>query len=178
MVVLAFKIFRHFLRILLKIQHYYFEKLAKKYAHYDNAFFIGRRYMFPTSLEGALKLKEISYINANGYAAGEMKHGPIALLNAKCPVFALCANKTTFPKLESNLREVKSRSSPLVAIAEEGLNHLGGVPDDVVRVPETIDELAPILVTVATQLIAYYIAKERGADIDQPRNLAKSVTVE
>lgn len=155
-----------------------FEVLAKKYARYDNFFFIGRRYMFPTSLEGALKLKEISYINANGYAAGEMKHGPIALLNENCPVVALCANKLTFGKLHSNLTEVKARSAPLLAITEEGLNNLENVADDIITVPSTIDELATIPITVATQLLAYYIARERGADIDQPRNLAKSVTVE
>lgn len=154
------------------------EALAKKYAHFDNFFFIGRRYMFPTSLEGALKLKEISYINANGYAAGEMKHGPIALLNDACPVVALCGNKMTISKLMSNLTEVKARSAPLLAIAEEGLDHVEDIADDVIWVPQTIDEIASIPTTVATQLLAYYIAKERGADIDQPRNLAKSVTVE
>lgn len=155
------------------------EAIAKKYANYDNFFFIGRRYMFPTSLEGALKLKEISYINANGYAAGEMKHGPIALLNDQCPVVALCANKSTYQKLQNNLTEVKARGAPLIAIAEEGFNaNLDKIADDVIRVPSTIDELATIPTTVVTQLLAYYIAKERGADIDQPRNLAKSVTVE
>lgn len=152
---------------------------VKKYASYDNFFFIGRRYMFPTSLEGALKLKEISYINANGYAAGEMKHGPIALLGPQCPVVALCANKTTFPKLANNLMEVKSRKSPLIAIVEEGQQkEVKGIVDDIIIVPKTIDELATVPTTVAAQLLAYYIAKERGADIDHPRNLAKSVTVE
>lgn len=154
------------------------QAIAKKYAHYENFFFIGRRYMFPTSLEGALKLKEISYINANGYAAGEMKHGPIALLNKECPVVALCSNKMTQQKMASNLTEVKSRHAPLIAIAEEGTASIKGVADDVIWVPPTIDELATIPATVATQLLAYYIAKERGADIDHPRNLAKSVTVE
>lgn len=154
------------------------QKLAKKYAHYENIFFMGRHYMFPTSLEGALKLKEISYINANGYAAGEMKHGPIALLNEMCPVVALCANKSTFNKFHSNLMEVKSRKSPLLVIAEEGVNHIEDIATDIIWVPSTIDELAAIPTTVATQLFAYYMALERGSDIDQPRNLAKSVTVE
>jgi glutamine---fructose-6-phosphate transaminase (isomerizing) len=154
------------------------QALAKKYAKYENFFYIGRRYMLPTSLEGALKLKEISYINANGYAAGEIKHGPIALLNSECPVVALCGNKMTFNKLLSNLTEVKARKAPLIAIAEEGEEKLEGIADDIIWVPETIDELATIPTTVACQLLAYYIAKERGADIDQPRNLAKSVTVE
>lgn len=154
------------------------QKLAKKYAHYKDFFFIGRNYMFPTSLEGALKLKEISYINANGYAAGEMKHGPIALLNKECPVMALCANKTTFGKMLSNLSETKARHSPLIAIAEEGNEKVEEIANDWIFVPETIDELATIPTTVATQLFAYYVAKEKGADIDHPRNLAKSVTVE
>ncbi len=161
-------------------QSTYIEALAKKYAKYDNFFFIGRRYMLPTSLEGALKLKEISYINANGYAAGEMKHGPIALLSPECPVVAACANKSTFTKMLSNLTEVKSRQAPLIVISENGerAEKLKDIADDLICVPETIDELATVPTTVVMQLLAYYIAKERGADIDQPRNLAKSVTVE
>lgn len=156
----------------------YIESLAKKYAKYDNFFFLGRHYMFPTSLEGALKLKEIAYINANGYPAGEMKHGPIALISEQCPTVALCGNKNTFQKLASNLMEVKSRHGRILAIAEEGQAGLTGVADDIILIPSTCDEGAVILTTVVTQLLAYYIAKERGANIDQPRNLAKSVTVE
>lgn len=154
------------------------EKIAKKYARYQNFFFIGRSYMYPASLEGALKLKEISYINANGYPAGEMKHGPIALINEECPTVALCANKATYDKLVSNLMEVKARKGPVLAIAEEGEDNLKNIADDIIWVPATIDELAAIPTTIVTQLLAYYIARERGADIDQPRNLAKSVTVE
>ena len=154
------------------------KSVAKKYAHFQNFFFLGRRYMFPASLEGALKLKEISYINAHGYPAGEMKHGPIALINEECPTVALCANKITYEKLLSNLMEVKARRGSIIAIAEEGEGNLEGIADDIIRVPATIDELAAIPTTVVTQLLAYYIAHERGADIDQPRNLAKSVTVE
>lgn len=152
--------------------------IAEKYSHYESFFFLGRRYMFPTALEGALKLKEISYINANGYPAGEMKHGPIALINAQCPTVALCANKATFSKILSNLEEVKARNGPVVAIAEEGTIGLEGIADDTIFVPTTIDELAPILSTVVTQLFAYYVALKRHCEIDQPRNLAKSVTVE
>lgn len=154
------------------------EGIAKKYARYQNFFFLGRSYMYPTSLEGALKLKEISYINANGYPAGEMKHGPIALINEECPSVALCANKATYEKLVNNLMEIKARKGKVLAIAEAGENHIQGVADDIIWVPGTIDELAVIPTTVVTQLLAYYIAKERGADIDHPRNLAKSVTVE
>lgn len=154
------------------------QALAKKYASYDNFFYLGRHYMFPTSLEGALKLKEISYINANGYPAGEMKHGPIALINENCPTVALCANRLTFEKLQSNLMEVKARNGKIIAIAEEGQRGLEKVVDDIIYVPSTMDELSSIPTAVVTQLLAYYIAKERGADIDRPRNLAKSVTVE
>lgn len=154
------------------------QAIAKKYAHYQNFFFLGRHYMFPTSLEGALKLKEISYINANGYPAGEMKHGPIALINKDCPTVALCANFLTLEKLESNLMEIKARSGGIIAIAEEGSPNIEAIADDIIWIPRTVDELAAIPATVVTQLLAYYIAKERGADIDQPRNLAKSVTVE
>lgn len=154
------------------------QSIAKKYAGFQNFFYLGRRYMFPAALEGALKLKEISYINANGYPAGEMKHGPIALINEECPTVALCANKMTSDKFLSNLMEVKARKGPVIAIAEEGDTTLDGIADDIIWVPATIDELAGIPTTVATQLLAYYIALERGADIDQPRNLAKSVTVE
>jgi glucosamine--fructose-6-phosphate aminotransferase (isomerizing) len=153
------------------------QALAKKYSHYENFFFLGRRYMFPTSLEGALKLKEISYINANGYPAGEMKHGPIALINEECPTVAFCSNKQTFEKMLSNIMEIKARSGPVLAIAEEG-QELHHTPDDIIRVPATLDELATIPATVAAQLFAYYVALERGTDVDRPRNLAKSVTVE
>lgn len=152
--------------------------IAKKYARYQNFFYLGRRYMFPTSLEGALKLKEIAYVNANGYPAGEMKHGPIALINEECPTIALCANKMTYDKLLSNLMEIKARNGLVLAIVEEGEENSQKIADDEIWVPSTIDELAPVPTSVAAQLLAYYIAKERGADIDQPRNLAKSVTVE
>ncbi|MBS0654542.1 MAG: glutamine--fructose-6-phosphate transaminase (isomerizing) [Verrucomicrobia bacterium] len=154
------------------------EKIAKKYSRYDHFFFLGRRYMYPTALEAALKLKEIAYVNANGYPAGEMKHGPIALIDEECPTVALCADKVTFDKLLSNLMEVKARHGKVIAIAHEGAKGLENTVDEVIYVPDTTDELAPILSTVAAQLFAYYVAKERGAEIDRPRNLAKSVTVE
>lgn len=154
--------------------------LAKKYSRFNNFFYLGRCYMYPASLEGALKLKEIAYINANGYPAGEMKHGPIALINEECPIVALCTNKMTYDKLLSNLMEVKARHGAVIAIASSSQQgkELASIADDIIVVPDTPDELAAIPATVATQLLAYYIAIERGADIDQPRNLAKSVTVE
>lgn len=154
------------------------KKLAKKYSAYQNFFFIGRNYMYPTALEGALKLKEISYINANGYPAGEMKHGPIALICPDCPTVALCQNQVTYSKIISNIMEVKARNGKVLAIATKGSKGIEEIVDDIIWVPETIDPLAPILTTVVTQLLAYYIAMEREADIDRPRNLAKSVTVE
>jgi glucosamine--fructose-6-phosphate aminotransferase (isomerizing) len=154
------------------------EQLAKKYSKYDDFFFMGRHYMYDTALEAALKLKEISYVNANAYPAGELKHGAIALLCDSFPVVAFCANKQTEDKIISNLTEVKARGAPLLAIAPQDMLSVTKIADDVIFVPPTIDSLSPFLSTVASQLLAYYIAKERGCDIDQPRNLAKSVTVE
>lgn len=154
------------------------EALAAKYAPYDNLFYLGRRYMYPAALEGALKVKEIAYINANGFPAGEMKHGPIALISEKVPTVALCANRETFEKMLSNIMEVKARSGPVLAIAEEGSKEVEEIADDVLWVPKTSDILSIIPTSVALQLLAYHIAKRRGAEIDQPRNLAKSVTVE
>lgn len=154
------------------------EYLAKKYSHYNNFFFMGRRYMFPTCLEAALKLKEISYVNANGYAAGELKHGAIALIDAQFPVIAFCSNGQTEEKIFSNLQEVKARFAPILALAPDSLRQISKIADDVIWLPVTSDPLSPFASTVAGQLFAYYLAKERGCDIDQPRNLAKSVTVE
>lgn len=154
------------------------ETLAKRYSCYRDFFFVGRNYMYPTALEGALKLKEISYINANGYPAGEMKHGPIALIHQECPTIALCANRGTFKKLLSNLMEIKARNGRIVAVACRGLEQIEEIADDIIWVPSTRDALATIPTSVALQLFAYFCAKERSCDIDQPRNLAKSVTVE
>lgn len=154
------------------------QSIAKKYSRFNNFFFMGRRYMYPTCIEAALKLKEISYVNANGYAAGELKHGPIALIDANFPVIAFCANHQTEEKIISNLQEVKARGAPIIALAPENLKVVSKIADDVIWLPPTNDHLAPFASTVAGQLLAYYIAKERGCDIDQPRNLAKSVTVE
>jgi glucosamine--fructose-6-phosphate aminotransferase (isomerizing) len=153
-------------------------KIAKKYSRYNNFFFMGRRYMFPTCMEAALKLKEISYLNANGYAAGELKHGPIALIDAQFPVIAFLANHQTEEKILSNLQEVKARGAPILALAPKNLKAVSKIADDVIWLPPASDLLSPFSSTVAGQILAYYIAKERGCDIDQPRNLAKSVTVE
>jgi glucosamine--fructose-6-phosphate aminotransferase (isomerizing) len=155
------------------------EAYAKKYAHFEHFFFLGRRYMFPSSLEAALKLKEISYLNATGCPAGEMKHGPIALASPSLAVIGMCGNTQTQDKMLSNLMEIKARGAPILAFAPRNYDLIKTVTSDVVFIPDDIcDELACIPYSVATQLFAYYVAKARGCDIDQPRNLAKSVTVE
>lgn len=160
-------------------RHEEIKKIADKYAGYDNFFYVGRNYMYGTSLEGALKLKEISYINANGYPSGELKHGPIALINENTPAVALVANKATFDKSLSNLNEIRARSGKIIAIAEfSQVEAVKKYADEVIAIPDTIDPLATISAVVAGQLLAYYIALKRGCDIDQPKNLAKSVTVE
>lgn len=159
-------------------KHEVIKTLAHKYAHFNSFFFLGRHYMFTTSLEAALKLKEISYINAQGYPAGEMKHGPIALVDHELAVIGMCGNKHTLEKMISNLMEVKARGGPILAFAPEGSAEIEKVATDVLYLPPLCDELATIPYSVASQLLAYYIALERGTDIDQPRNLAKSVTVE
>lgn len=154
------------------------QEIAQKYSKYRDFFFLGRRYMYATCLEAALKLKEISYLNATGYPAGELKHGPIALINTNLPLVAFCANKQTYDKILSNLMEVKARGAPILALAPIGADEVAKIADDVIWLPPTIDELATFPSSVAGQLLAYYIAKIRGTEIDQPRNLAKSVTVE
>ena len=152
--------------------------LAAKYAKFEHFFFLGRNYMHATSLEAALKLKEISYIHAVGYPAGEMKHGPLALVCPELAVIGLCGNKRTIDKMISNLMEAKSRGAPLLLFATEGTEQIESLTDDILWLPPSCDELSSIIFSVATQLFAYFIALERGTDIDQPRNLAKSVTVE
>ncbi|MBU6446788.1 MAG: glutamine--fructose-6-phosphate transaminase (isomerizing), partial [Verrucomicrobia bacterium] len=136
------------------------QQIAKKYSRFNNFFFLGRRYMFPTCMEAALKLKEISYVNANGYAAGELKHGPIALLDPHFPVIAFCANHQTEEKIVSNVQEVKARSAPILALAPESLKGIAKIVDDVIWLPNTSDALAPFASTVAGQLFAYFVAKE------------------
>lgn len=154
------------------------ENIAIKYSRYENFFFLGRRYMYSTGLEAALKLKEISYVNANCYPAGELKHGPIALLSENFPVIAFCSNKQTYEKMINNLMEVKARGAPILALASIGSTEVAKIADDVIWLPSIIDELAIFPSSIAGQLFAYYVAKQKNHPIDQPRNLAKSVTVE
>ncbi len=143
-----------------------------------DVFYLGRNINYPTMLEGALKLKEISYIHAEGYAAGELKHGPLALLDASTPVVAACIKDHTYEKMLANISEVAARDSPILAIGIEGDSDLAAVADSTVSVPAVTPILSPVPLTVMVQLISYYTAKKRGCPIDKPRNLAKSVTVD
>ncbi len=153
-------------------------KIAEKYAQMENFFYIGRGYMFPAAMEGALKLKEISYIHAEGYHAAELKHGPIALLEENVPIVACVPEFSGKIKTIGNMQECRARKSPVIAIATEGDKEIDEVCDDIIRIPKCNELFAPIPVVIAEQLFAYHIAKLRGCSIDQPRNLAKSVTVE
>lgn len=154
------------------------ENIVKKYFSYEHFFLIGRRYMYPIALEGALKLKEIAYIDANAYPAGEIKHGPLALISSGVPTLAFCADSLVYDKILSNLMEIKSRKGKILIIAYENSYELQSLADDSILIPDTIDGLSSILCSVVVQLISYYVALYRGKDIDCPRNLAKSVTVE
>jgi glucosamine--fructose-6-phosphate aminotransferase (isomerizing) len=153
-------------------------EIAKTYVHASNFLYLGRGYNFPTALEGALKLKEISYIHAEGLPAAEMKHGPIALIDENMPVVILAPTDAVYSKVVSNVQEVKARSGRIIAVVTEGNGDLGVKVDHRIAVPHTIDMLTPILTTVPLQLLAYHVAVLRGCDVDMPRNLAKSVTVE
>jgi len=152
--------------------------LARRYGHATGFLFLGRGAQYPIALEGALKLKEISYIHAEGYAAGEMKHGPIALIDEHLPVVVLAPRGPFYEKVVSNLAEVRARQGKVLALATKGDAEIGGHADDVILVPDSAIELQPILTVLPLQLLAYYVADFKGTDIDQPRNLAKSVTVE
>jgi glucosamine--fructose-6-phosphate aminotransferase (isomerizing) len=152
--------------------------VAHKYAHYRDFLFIGRQYAYPMALEGALKLKEISYLHAEGYAAGEMKHGPLAMIDKDFPTFAFATDSPLLEKTYSNIEEIRARKGPVVAVATRGNDAIKRISDDVIYLPDTAPELQCILQAIAVQLFAYYVAVERGHDVDRPRNLAKSVTVE
>jgi glucosamine--fructose-6-phosphate aminotransferase (isomerizing) len=154
------------------------EQIARKYAPAKDFLFLGRGINYPIALEGALKLKEISYIHAEGYSAGEMKHGPIALIDDKMPVVVIIPNDDLFEKSMSNLKEVESRNGRIIAVTNHATAELKSIAAEIIEVPETNRMLTPVLMTVPLQLLAYHIASERGTDVDQPRNLAKSVTVE
>jgi glucosamine--fructose-6-phosphate aminotransferase (isomerizing) len=154
------------------------KKIAEKYQHFTNFLYIGRKYNFPIALEGALKLKEISYVHAEGYGAGEMKHGPIALIDEHFPTFAIVPSDSVYEKMVSNIMEVKARNGKVIALATQGNQDIEKIADDVIYIPKTLELLTPILTVIPLQLFAYYVGVLRGCDVDKPRNLAKSVTVE
>jgi glucosamine--fructose-6-phosphate aminotransferase (isomerizing) len=153
-------------------------ELAQKYCASSHFLYIGRKYQYPIALEGALKLKEIAYIHAEGYAAGEMKHGPIALIDPSFPTMAIAPEDASYEKVISNIQEIRARDGCIVAVTTTGNAKLGSLVDDVIEVPHNHDLLMPVLTVVPLQLFAYHCAALRGCDIDKPRNLAKSVTVE
>lgn len=152
--------------------------LAKKYSTYHDFFFLGRKYNYPIAYEGALKLKEVSYLHAEGYGAGDLKHGPIALIEENFPSVIIAPQDSVYEKVVSNIQEVKARNGRVLAITTEGDTHVAEIADDVIYIPKTLEMLTPLLAVVPLQLFAYYVADALGRDIDQPRNLAKSVTVE
>lgn len=158
--------------------HKYIQQIADKYANKQNFLYLGRGYNFPVALEGALKLKEISYIHAEGYPAAEMKHGPIALIDENMPVVFIATKDSTYEKIISNIEEVRARKGKVIAIATEGDDFIKTKADHTIYIPPTLEFLTPILTIIPLQLLAYFIAVKRGCDVDQPRNLAKSVTVE
>jgi glutamine---fructose-6-phosphate transaminase (isomerizing) len=153
-------------------------EVAEKFKDVRNFLYLGRGYNFPVALEGALKLKEISYIHAEGYPAAEMKHGPIALIDEDMPVVFIATNKGTYDKVVSNIQEVKARKGQVIAIVTEGDSIVKGMADYIIEIPETEEMLVPLLATIPLQKLSYHIAVMRGCNVDQPRNLAKSVTVE
>jgi glucosamine--fructose-6-phosphate aminotransferase (isomerizing) len=152
--------------------------LAELYKNAKNFLYLGRGISFPVALEGALKLKEISYIHAEGYPAAEMKHGPIALIDKNMPTIIIATNKSNYEKVLVNAEEIKARSGKLIAIVTQGDTKMHNVADHIIEVPETHNFLTPLITTIPLQLLSYHIAKLRGCNVDQPRNLAKSVTVE
>ncbi len=159
-------------------QHEYIKSISEKYVDAKNFLYLGRGYNFPVALEGALKLKEISYIHAEGYPAAEMKHGPIALVDENMPVVFIAIKDSTYDKILSNIEEVKARKGKVIAIVSEDDKQIKSIVDFTIPVPKTVDLLSPILTIIPLQLMAYYIAVAKGLNVDQPRNLAKSVTVE
>ena len=154
------------------------QKLAKKYSNARDFLFIGRKYNYPVAFEGALKLKEISYIHAEGCGAGEMKHGPLAMIDERFPTFAVAPKDSVYEKVSSSVQQIKARKGPVIVVASEGDKDMENIADDVVFVPKTSEMLSPILNVIPLQLFAYYFAHEKGLNVDRPRNLAKSVTVE
>jgi glucosamine--fructose-6-phosphate aminotransferase (isomerizing) len=152
--------------------------VARELARYRSFLYLGRGIHYPMALEGALKLKELSYLHAEGYAAGEMKHGPIALIDPRTPVVAVVPRDRTYDRMLANLQEVRARDAKVIAIADTGDYEIESLADRVLRIPPVEELLSPLVTALPLQLLAYHVAVRRGCDVDQPRNLAKSVTVE
>lgn len=152
--------------------------LSRTFTYARNFLYLGRGFSYPVALEGALKLKEISYIHAEGYPAAEMKHGPIALIDSDMPVVVIATHNAMYEKVLSNIQEVKARKGKVIAIVSEGDDTISRIADEVIELPTTIECLEPLLATIPLQILAYHVAVCKGLDVDQPRNLAKSVTVE
>jgi len=153
-------------------------RVAERFVDREHFLYLGRGLHFPLALEGALKLKEISYIHAEGYPAGEMKHGPIALIGSHMPVVAIAPRGATYDKVTSDIKEIKARDGIVIAVATEGDEEIGAKTDLVIPVPPSLEWLQPLLLALPLQLLAYHLGVLRGSDVDQPRNLAKSVTAE
>ena len=152
--------------------------LSRTFTYARNFIYLGRGFQYPVALEGALKLKEISYIHAEGYPAAEMKHGPIALIDSDMPVVVIATHNFMYEKVLSNIQEIKARKGRVIAIVSKGDETISKIADEVIELPETLECLEPLLATIPLQLLAYHVAVCKGKDVDQPRNLAKSVTVE
>ncbi len=154
------------------------KKIAKKYLKYQNFLYLGRKYNMPIAMEGALKIKEIAYVNANGFPTGEMKHGTIALIDENFPSVFICPKDSVYEKNISGMQEIKARGGKIIAVATEGDKEIKKLADDVIYIPKTLEMLTPLLSVIPLQLFAYYFGTLKGFDVDKPRNLAKSVTVE
>lgn len=154
------------------------KKIAKKYLKYNNFLYLGRKYNYPIALEGSLKIKEIAYVHAEGYPSGEMKHGPIALIDKNFPSLFVVPKDSVYEKNISGMQEIKARGGKIIAIATAGDNEIKKIADDVIYIPKTLEMLTPLLAVIPSQLFAYYFGVGKGFDVDKPRNLAKSVTVE
>jgi glucosamine--fructose-6-phosphate aminotransferase (isomerizing) len=152
--------------------------LARTFTYARNFLYLGRGYSYPVALEGALKLKEISYIHAEGYPAAEMKHGPIALIDSDMPVVVIATHNAMYEKVLSNIQEIKARQGRVIALVSKGDNTIAKIADEVIELPDVIECLEPLVATIPLQLLAYHVAVCKGKNVDQPRNLAKSVTVE
>jgi len=154
------------------------KQMAARFTYAHNFLYLGRGYNYPVALEGALKLKEISYIHAEGYPAAEMKHGPIALVDSEMPVIFIATHHVLYQKIVSNIQEVISRHGHIIAVVTEGDEEVAKMVDEVIEIPSTLECLDPVLTVIPLQLLSYHVAVAKGLDVDQPRNLAKSVTVE